>query len=380
MTINIDYISDIQANDFTPSFDFTPTPRPVDASVDWLRCTVKNIKHFHDFINKFLPFLKAHKFNFHDTGHGMNGYTQCWQILFKGQVVGHICVDALDKMGGMFELTGFGCQWLQVRWDLWCSLMAGFLQYGFKIARLDVCQDYRGSAWINYKCNILEIAERIDGGLFKMGKGTGKPAAVTFVGDWLKVVVDRMHYSEYIPTIHAPAGLTINVGGSQSVNKFVVYEKGKQMMGKNPEMYDGSLNDWIRIERRFTRGSGRSEVVIPFDFALCPDSAFVYNCEGLKSFNDAWTDYRKTLGIDIDPKESVDLDFERVGLLKRVSLSKTALHVACQSSRFFRTLKLMGVSVVDFVDLIIHDDPSKGFDPALHNSSDIMNVLNKKYA
>lgn len=374
----LEKILDIEPRDFTSVFKTKDSPRPSYTSVDNLRCTTSELRDLDGFVKKFISLFKGHGIEFHDTGRGLNGYNYCWAMTFYGDRVGSICADSDSSMGGFVELTGQACQLLQMRWSLWEKLIHGFIQFGFRITRLDVAADFKGAVWNEYNMNILHLCKYVDDGLFNLNR-SGVAPKVNLNGDWLEIVNNQMSPSEYCPMVHCPDGLTINVGGSASANRFCVYEKGKQLLGKNPDMHDGSLNNWIRIERRFGRGSGRSKVNIPFEFALDPDNAFYYRCSKLERFIMDYNEFRIECGCEVNKVPSSELELERIGLLKRTCLDRTTLHVAKQSARYFRTLVLSGVDPVDFVNAVIHDEPNKGFSPKLAESFDPIKLLKRKY-
>lgn len=383
----LDYLNSVSLDEFKPShnLDFVPDV-PVYAAVDWLRTTNPRIGRFHDFMKKFMPLLRAVDFDFVDSGRGMNGYTNMWHIQYYGTVVGNICADALDKMGGQFELTGAGCQMLQVRWDLWCALNAGLQEYGFRIKRIDVAADFKGAAWDRYSVNMLDVHSMVSAGVFRVGTGCGVSPGVSLNGDWSEIIDGKMGPSDYNPKVHCPAGLTIDIGSRQSVNTWCLYEKGKERAGKNPDCYDDSMSGWIRFERRYSSGSGRGKVEIPIEYALYPDRALTYKCEGVESFVSDWLEFLASEGVSVPPVSTKTIDLRRVGLLQGVNIKKTALHVAQQSARFFKTLEMIGVDVMDFVSLVKHDQCNKGFCPELYNSysvdagHDVMDFLREKYA
>lgn len=368
----LDYLSTITLETFAPchGLEFVPD-RPVYASVDWLRSTNPKISRFHDFIAKFGPLLKGVGFNFHDTGRGMNGYTNCWHIHFEGEVVGNICADAMDKMGGQFELSGKGCQFLQVRWELWCALNAGLQEYGFRTKRLDIAADFKGSVWDEFNVNMLDVHRMVIDGDFRIGKGCGVVPGIRLNGDWSEIIDCRMGAQDYNPRKHCMSGLTIDIGASSSVNTWCLYEKGKERAGKNPDRYDGSLSSWIRFERRYASGSGRGKVEIPIDYALYPDRALIYSCSGVESFIDRWLAFQAVKGVKVPPVSNHELDLNRVGLLQGVSIKRTALHVARQSARFFKTLEDIGVDALEFVNLVRRDEGVKGFSPDVYSSFNV---------
>ena len=383
----LEYLNTISLEKFGPShgLEFVPD-RSVYASVDWLRSTNPRIGKFHAFIQKFMPLLRGVGFNFVDSGKGMNGYTNMWQIQHYGDVVGNICADALDKMGGQFELTGKGCQLLQVRWDLWCALNAGLQEYGFRTKRLDICMDLKGAIWDKFGVNMLNVHRMVSAGVFRIGSGSGVSPGVSLNGAWSEIIDDKMGPEDYDPNVHCVGGLTINVGSSRSANTWCLYEKGKERAGKNPDRYDSSFSNWIRLERRYTSGSGRGKVEIPIEYALYPDKALTYNCAGVESFVNKWLAFQASEGVDLAPVSTEELDLNRVGLLQGLNIKKTALHVARQSARFFKTLEVIGVDVLDFVNLVKHKECNKGFSSDIYESysvsagDDVMSFLRGEFS
>lgn len=364
----LSYLETFTTTKFESSLkNYDSVPVPLYTSVDWLTATNTNIGKFHDCIKKFSALLRGVGLTFVDSGHGFNGYTNCWYIQFNGRNCGSISADATNRMGGMLVLSGTGCQLLQTRWDAWQCLMTGLFEFGFNIKRLDVAADFRGALWHEYNCNILHIAKMVKNGLGVVGNGAGKKPKVQLIGDFLDIVVDAVKPGEYYPTIDAPNGCTINIGSSSSSNSWCIYEKGKQMNGKSDLMpYSGIMLNWIRIERRFSQGSGRAKSIIPFDFALYPDKAFVYKCDSMAKFLDDWIQFQEDNGVSPSDNKPDDILLERVSIPNKVSFRKTAQHVASHSARFFRSLMVLKIDPMDFVNRIVHDETTKGFCPDLN--------------
>lgn len=367
----LDYLNTITSQRFNPSVECLGvySDRPVYSHVDYLKATTPNQGDFQGFIKKFMPLLKGYGFNFYDRGCGFNGYDVSWFIQFNEENCGTICADSKGRMGGLFELTGKGCQVMQIRWDLWNRLVIGLSEFGLALTRVDVASDFKGKVWDKRGINMLDMARFVDKGMFKVGSGQGHVPTVQTVGPWLELIINKV--KDYKPLKHCLGGLTLNVGKSTSTSMFCIYEKGKQLAGKNPDRYDGSLSSWIRVERRFGRGSGRSERVIPHEFALYPDRALVYECAGLEEFVSDWLDFQSLEGVVFEPVSSESVDMERVGHLKSVSLKRTAIHVGSQVGRFLRTLVELGIDLMDFCERVIHDNPTRGFDPAFHAGSSL---------
>lgn len=384
----LEYLSDIKPEKFKPSSKgysfFECTDRPAYTSVDWLRVTNPSLKSFDAFIKKFLPLLRGVGFRFVDTGGGLNGYTNCWVIQYEGENCGHVAADSNDKMGGMFELSGLGCQLMQVRWDMWCFLMAGCHEYGFRIKRLDTAVDFKGSIWDKFGFTMVDFAKAYKSGMFVIGSGSGTKPTHSTPGDWLDLLLGDG--GTYDPRKQCPSGLTLNIGKATSGNSWCIYEKGKQLAGKNPDRYDGSFGSWVRVERRFSCGTGKSKREIPFDFALRPDESVLYGCAGFESFVSGWLDFQASEGVDVPVIDKVGIDVNRVGLMKGVSIKKTVKHVASHCGRVFKTLEDIGIDLVEFVNLVKRDEGVKGFDVGIYNAfsvsagDDVMTFLRGQYA
>ena len=334
-----------------------------------------------------MPLLRGVGINFVDMDRGMNGYTNSWQIQNNGKCCGHIAVDKNDVMGGQFELTGEGCQMVQLRWDLWCYLVAGLNQFGFKIKRVDIAGDCKGDVWDKFGLNMVGIAKMVDDGLFANTSARGgAKAKVSVIGDWLKLLVGGVSSDDYDPKKQCLDGLTLNVGSSSSRSMWCIYEKGKERAGKNPDLYaDGYMGSWVRFERRLTSGSGRSEWLIDYDFLVMPDEAFFYQCDGVKGLFSEWCGFQRSEGVEVGVVSISGIDLQRVGLDKCTNLKRAALHVARQSARFFKTLEMIGVDVVDFVNVVKHEEGIKGFNPDIYSEysvvagEDVMDFLRSRY-
>lgn len=362
------YLNDIKAEHYQSRASWLKgvkvvTDRPVKTEVDWLRCTNTRLKDFHDFIRKFSPLLVGHGFKFVEMERGMLNYSKAYQIQWNERVCGSICADPTEgetNIGGMLDLTGAGCKVLQSRWDLWCHLVTGLMEYGFNVKRLDVAADFKGSLWMEYGFNILHFNDAVQAGMFSTGK-CGPDPAISLLGDFSKVLSQRMGADDYVPMVHAPGGCTINVGKRTSCSSWCIYEKGKQMAGKNPELYDTSMFDWVRVERRFAQGSGRSKKVIPFEFALYPDEAIVYQCQGFAKFLKDFDTFRNSKGFEVVTPATSEVVLDRPSMGARVSFKRSAIHASQQAARFLRSLVLLDIDPMDWVKRAMHEKPVKGF-------------------
>ena len=335
------------------SFDKAPyTPPPVHAFCDYIRCTNTSTEHYQDFCSKAFPYFTKAGFDIVDTGHGLNGYPTAWVLKFEGAVAGHFCV--CDRMGGLFELTGFGCRLVQANWDEWRKLTWSLCTLGFKLTRLDISVDFAGYDWFHYDVTLPEILNLAKTeSMFSVGRAFITPKINTY-GDWSDLSCGSIGVSDYNPSVHAPAGLTFDVGKRGGHNQFVVYEKGKEQVGrklvKSLTEVEASA---VRIERRFGRGSaGKTRVEIDWNFAVLFDEAFVYNCVGLEKFLNDFVAFKGGR----NPPAKKGIKIERIVKVQSNSLVKKAFHSMQQSGKFINTLIHMGFSSDFVVNLLINKD------------------------
>ena len=236
----------------------------------------------------------------------------------------------------------------------------GLMEYGFNVKRLDVAADFKGALWMNYRYNIMHMNDAVQAGMFSTGK-CGPEPAVSLVGDFSKLLSQRMEPDSYVPMVHAPAGCTINVGKRTSCSSWCIYEKGKQLAGKHPDLCDQSMFDWIRVERRFSQGSGRSKKVIPFEFALYPDEAIVYQCAGFDRFLKDWETFRNNNGVEVVRSKPSDVVLERASMVAGVSFKRSAVHASQHAARFLRSLVMLNIDPMEWVKRAMHEKPIKGF-------------------
>lgn len=338
-----------------------PTSAPEYSGVDWLSCTIKDIKKFHTFAKYSIRKFKALGLVIHDTGRGRNGYDFCFSIMHKDELCGSYLADGSGRMGGMFELTGYGCKLLMSNWSEWCKLIFSLKDCGFCITRLDVCTDLRGEAWNSYSHNIVDFLHDAGSGMFAIGIGGGTPPVIGMPGDWYKVSAEGLDSCNYNPVVDCPSGLSVTIGKRSGANSFVIYEKGKEQFGKGmvPHLSETDAR-WIRVERRYGRGTGRSRVSIPFDFALMPDRSLTYNCKGFEAFMSDYYEFKNNRSF---PNGGGDDDFclERIGYMNSVSLLRKAFHGAQSVGRLVRTMVDIGMSHTKIVSVLMGVKGIKGY-------------------
>lgn len=188
--------------------------------------------------------------------------------------------------GGLFELTGKGCQLFQVEYPgLWDELhdvlnevKCPHEQIGWRIARVDMALDCVGEFALAHQITVPRLYKLGNfEGFFKSDLARNPLMSQTFtpVGDWSDFINGVLTPEEYDPLKHAPLGLTGYVGVRKSADDFIrFYEKGKQLLGKDAEPISAD-RAWVRIEHEMSRKSTGRE--IPFDVLLNSDHYFCAN-------------------------------------------------------------------------------------------------------
>lgn len=344
--------------------DVDSVPEPAYAFCDWFKCTQPNTGRFQDFCSKAFPYFAKAGFDIYDTEKGMNGYSHCFALSMSGERVGSFAAD--ERMGGLFELTGAGCRLVQARWSEWLKLMWSLNSLDFGITRMDVSTDFQGQQWSDYGVTVPELLYRATNeNMFVLGSGSGARPSVAQFGDWSGQNAGEWNKNNYDPSVHAPGGLTFNVGKASSANQFTAYEKTKEQLGKKlvktAEKVDLSH---VRIERRFRRGTGDSKVVIPFNFAVSLDEAFIYNCKGLEDFMSGYIDF--TGGNGFIKKEGIAL--KRVGNYVKAKVLKKAYWLRVQGGKCVNTLLKVGFSADEIITMIVN--PDKGISGFIDDITD----------
>lgn len=178
---------------------------------------------------------------------GKNFYEQCYEITnHEGVGVGDLCIGGQNNTM-LVMLSGQGCLMGDYGWQ---ERLHTFLRYanGAKITRLDLAHDDYDGTYLD----IDDLNERETEGLFYY---FGKPARVTWYGDWKYLDRDKL-------------GRTLQIGCRTSDKLLRAYEKGKQLGDKN------SL--WVRLEVELKA----KHTHIPFDAVINPSAYFInlYPC------------------------------------------------------------------------------------------------------
>ena len=337
--------------------------------VDWLRVTTNDYEAFQQTMgdlaeNGGILFeagmdvtWKPHK--------GMHGYAESASILIwkdnDYMTVGNIAYSKEGQnQGGLFELTGTGCKILQVEYPaLWLELYNLLAYHDWRVSRADVALDLLGAYCQEHGITVPKLfrdAKKND--LFKSdaNKNPNMKAAIEPCGDWSDITVGEIKIDDYDPLQHCPAGLTMYVGSRKSSDDFFrVYEKGKEILGKQaePESVD---RGWIRIEHEMSRkASGRT---IPLDVMIRPDEYFCAGRSNVRAIMEAIRKDRELKAIQCWQREQFKKE-------KSLLLSRKVHWARYTYGRTVKTMRDLNWSDADIVDALMREAGLKEFIPDL---------------
>lgn len=333
--------------------------------VDWLRVTTNDLEAFAGAwgdMEGMWGILNCAGFDIKwKQGKGLHGYTESASImLWKDNdylTVGHLAyAETGQNKGGMLELTGTGCKVLQVEYPaLWLELYEVLTYNNWRISRVDIALDLSGAYCHEYRYTVPKFflnTKKAD--LFKSdaNRNPKMKAAVEPCGDWSDITVGDIAINDYDPLQHCPAGLTFYVGSRKSSDDFFrVYEKGKEILGKQaePESVD---RGWIRIEHEMSRkASGRT---IPLDVMIRPDEYFCAGRSHVRTLMDAVRQDRELKQIESWQREQ----FKRE---KSLMLSRKVHWARYTYGRTVRTLIEKGLTPEQIVEVLARESGLKEF-------------------
>ena len=265
-----------------------------------------------------------------------------------------------QNQGGLFELTGTGCKILQVEYPaLWLELYNLLAYHDWRVSRADVALDLLGAYCQEHGITVPKLfrdAKKND--LFKSdaNKNPNMKAAIEPCGDWSDITVGEIKIDDYDPLQHCPAGLTMYVGSRKSSDDFFrVYEKGKEILGKQaePESVD---RGWIRIEHEMSRkASGRT---IPLDVMIRPDEYFCAGRSNVRAIMEAIRKDRELKAIQCWQREQFKKE-------KSLLLSRKVHWARYTYGRTVKTMRDLNWSDADIVDALMREAGLKEFIPDL---------------
>ncbi len=337
--------------------------------VDWLRVTTNDLGEFNATLSELAEdggiLSEAGMDVRWKQGKGLHGYAESASILIWKDndylTIGNIAYSEQGQnKGGMFELTGTGCKVLQVEHPaLWLELYSLLTYHEWRISRLDIALDLSGAYCLEHKFTVPKLfrdAKKND--LFKSdaNKNPNMKAAIEPCGDWSDITVGEIKIDDYDPLQHCPAGLTMYVGSRKSSDDFFrVYEKGKEILGKQaePESVD---RGWIRIEHEMSRkASGRT---IPLDVMIRPDEYFCAGRSNVRAIMEAIRKDRELKAIQCWQREQFKKE-------KSLLLSRKVHWARYTYGRTVKTMRDLNWSDADIVDALMREAGLKEFIPDL---------------
>lgn len=348
------------------------TIKPINknvTSVDWLRVTTNDLDAFKSTLSELdgeNGLLENVGFDVKwRQGKGLHGYTESASILLwkdnDYMTVGNLAYseDGRNK-GGMFELTGTGCKVLQVEYPmLWSELHALLTEYAWRISRADVALDMSGEYCTAMGYTVPKLMrEAYLNGLFtseKLKNPNFEPE-MDGRGNWTPLSAGVLTPDTYNPLEHCHKGLTFYVGNRAGSDDFFrVYEKGKEILGKQaePESIDRA---WVRIEHEMSRkGSGRT---IPLAVMLEPDTYF---CAGRPKVREIMDDMRNRCGLN----ETQQWQKEKFEKEKSLMLSRKVHWARHTYGRTIHTMRDLGWDDGKIVNALMREAGLKEFIPDL---------------
>ena len=333
--------------------------------VDWLRLTINDLDAFQatmgDLADEGGILSEAGMDVQWKQGKGLHGYSESASIVIwkdnDYMTVGNLAYSEQGQnKGGMFELTGAGCKVLQVEYPvLWLELYSLLSYHDWRISRVDIALDLAGAYCLAQGYTVPKLMRDADeNDLFKsdLNKNPNFVPEIQQAGSWTKLMTGRITPDDYDPLVHCPGGLTFYVGSrSGSDDFFRVYEKGKEILGKQaePESVD---RGWVRIEHEMSRkASGR---VIPLDVMIRPDEYF---CAGRSNVRAIMEAVRK----DRELKQIQSWQREQFKKEKSLMLSRKVYWARHTYGRTVRTLIDKGLTADQIIDALAREAGLKEF-------------------
>lgn len=336
--------------------------KPVNVTkIDWLRATVQDVESFMHTLGDLEGILKSANIEIFWTDKGLHGYDKSAKLFIRndGEVMtmGNIAMaEGGRNQGGMVELTGKGCNWLQLNYPkLWIELHDLFVCFEWRFSRCDIALDLPGQYCLDNGLTVPSLFKRaVHSGLFRSEKLRNPNMKQTFsmAGDWSELVVSGVTPENYDPLVDCPAGLTAYVGSRKgSADFFRVYEKGKELLGAQaePESIDRA---WVRVEHEMSRkGTGRE---MPLDIMLRPDNYFALDRPAARQL---MNDLRESLEV----ADAYQVHLNNYNKEKGLSLEKKVHWARYSYGRLFKTLVDKGHEYDEIIGWLSREEGLKEF-------------------
>ena len=343
-------------------------PAPFNyTSVDWLRATTNIMDNFYHLAKHVIMASKHLGLKVTDLSKGHLGYTHSFAINIKSsdaktlKRVGTLAFSPDTRQGtngGMFELTGSGCNIFQANFSYWHGLFIALSKTKLRFTRLDIALDIKNNIGYNYmkQGNMTVPTLCRDGdeeGLFTADRAPRKSNFNQY-GDWSDMLFSRISIDEYDPSIHCLKGLTGYFGSQASSNYWRVYEKGKEQLGSAEKAAPASIGvvelSWVRIERQITR---KNKEVISLEAMLYCDRYFIRGFSGVEVLLNSWIDYNKGNAVVPAPYESF-VSKVRSSIAKKVFWGRRAY------GSLVRTLINEGMKAEQIIEMLARKEGVKG--------------------
>lgn len=302
----------------TDGFDMIH-PAPFNyTSVDWLRATTNNMDDFYYFAKHAITASQELGLVVTDLSKGHLGYTHSFAISIRSsdaailKRVGTLAFSPnvlVGNKGGMFELTGAGCNVFQSNFAYWYGLHIALSKTKLRLTRIDIALDFKNNIGYNYMgqngITVPTLCHKgVEEGLFTADRSP-IPSSFNQYGDWSEMLFGELSIDDYDPVIHSPKGLTGYFGSQASSNYWRVYEKGKEQLGSAEKALSGSISavdlSWIRIERQITR---KNKEVINLESMIYCDRYFIRGFSKVEALLNSWVDYNRGTTVVPAPYES----------------------------------------------------------------------------
>lgn len=242
--------------------------------IDWLRATSGDDEYFQNFMFEVVKLLQPVGFKFVNSGKGIYGYKQSEHIILNDKRAGNTATVNNNKEGGLFELSGYACQFLQLhhpeKWSLIHTLLT---EYKFRFTRLDIALDFHSEYALEKGYTVPSMAYMAsEHALLNKDTQRGKQSLKgNTVGDWFCMTFGETTAQTYDPLTQCQQGLTAYFGTRKTSSSFFrIYEKGKE---QDSALADGDADRaYFRIEEEIKNPNGNRP--IPLAAMVNPDNYF----------------------------------------------------------------------------------------------------------
>ena len=334
--------------------------------------------------NQIVDFLSDHSIEVDVKDRGLHGYSNSATLVMRSDLGADINCGKFawsDVQGVFLELSGQGCEFTRAGFaDLYRLVVAN----GGRISRDDVCLDLDNKYCLEKGITVPKLGAMAHRGDFRsIYTRNNVVQSMKNEGDWGDITYGDITPESYDPYKHAPKGLSAYVGSQKSDNQICMYEKGKQLLGDIDDsdyleykrllatgkdrarlvklMNDNNLDltyegekAWVRVERRFRRGSNKKWLAP--EVLLSPDTAFIEHYPGLEKL---LADYVEWLGAS--KVSTISFSKRSADLAKSLLLTRKFHWAKVGYGRLVTTLKSLGMSADEIMNGMARADGLKDY-------------------